>query len=424
MRIFLGTAEIAGYYARLQAGFDEIGVESIQVQLIRHPFGYDQTSVAGSLFGALEWTAARRGRALERGLASRVFWRLAQSPLRLPLLAWVLVRCDVFIFAFGTNVAGRWELPLMRVLGKRVIHVFHGSDTRPPYLDGFIAQGGTEPRRMRRLTRRTARRLRWIERWSDVIVSHPPSAQLHRRPFVAVLHVGIPISSVATIEQPPREEGSGRVRLLHSPSNPGVKGTDRIREAVATVAERGHALELVEITGRPNVEVRQALLDCDLVIDQAYSDSPVPGFGTEAAVEGVAFIVGSYAADDPGAPLPAHVPATWVRPDQLADEIERLVVDSTARIGIGEQARSFVLEQWSPQAVAERFLRLATGDVPAEWMVDPQVVTYPYGGGLAEEDVRRIVGALVDRFGPGALGVDDKPLLLERLLEVARGDKR
>lgn len=424
MRIFLGTAEIAGYYARLRAGLDELGVESTQVQLVSHRFEYGDSSAGGMLFGAIEWTAARRGGALERGRAARAFWRLAQAPLRLPLLAWALARCDVFVLAFGTSVAGRWELPLMRLLGKRVVHLFHGSDTRPPYLDGFIAQGGAGPRRMRRLTRRTVQRLRWIERWTDVIVAHPASAQIHVRPFVGVHHVGIPIQSVAMPERPPREERSGPVRLLHSPSNPGVKGSDRIRAAVAAVAKRGHALELLEITGRPNAEVREALLNCDLVVDQAYSDSPMPGFGTEAAVEGVAVIVGSYAADDPGAPLPAHVPATWVRPDQLADEIERLVVDSAARIEIGERARRFVLEQWSPRAVAERILRLATGDVPAEWMVDPQVVTYPYGCGLAAEDVSRIVAALVERFGPEALRVDDKPLLLERLLAVARADRR
>lgn len=427
MRIFIGTAEIAGYYVRLQAGLAVHGVESVRVELVEHPFSYGPGDRHGLVLRAIGWTARRRNAAAGRPLPVRLAWRLAQAPLRPVLLAWAIARCDAFILVFGTSVAGPWELPLLRLIGKPVVHVFHGSDTRPPYLDGFVVQSGSDPRRLRRLTRRTRRRIAWIERWSTTIMSHPASAQLHRRPFVAGLNVGIPIWSIdaatalSSAGHRPAQPAAGSypVRLLHSPSNPGVKGTARIREVVAELARKGLPVELVEISGRPNVEVRDALHSCDLVIDQLYSDQPLAGFASEAAVEGVGAVVGSYAAGNPGAPLiDLELPSAFVQPDDLGATIERLVRDPAAREALGERSRAFVLGHWQPEQVAERFLRMIRGDSPASWFVDPATVTYHLGCGLSEEMTREIVSELVGRYGPSVLGVDDKPELLARLLAL------
>lgn len=432
MRVFAGTAEIAGYYRRLAAGLAEHGVACTRVELVEHPFSYGPADRRNALLRLVGWTARRRCAAIGRPLPVRLAWRAAQLPVRLPLLAWALARHDVFILAYGSSVAGPWELPVLRLLGKRVVHVFHGSDTRPPYLDGFLTQSGASPRRLRRLTRRTVRRLRWIERWTTVIMSHPASGQLHRRPFVAGLEVGIPIWSVAGEVVAGGAGGPGgtgaapapagdRVRLLHSPSNPGVKGTELLRSIVAALQERGLPVDLVEISGRPNAEVRQALLACDLVLDQAYSDQPLAGFAAEAAAEGVGAVVGSHAAGDAGAPLPPGWPhpTAFVPPTELAATVERLVVDATARRELGAQAQAFVRDRWAPGAVAGRFLQLALGDYPREWVVDPAAITYPLGCGLSEERARLVVAALVGRYGPSVLGVDDKPELKARLLALA-----
>lgn len=430
MRVFIGTTEIAGYYRRLQSGLVEHGVASTRVELVEHPFTYGADEHRNLLLATVGWTARRRSASIGRPLAVRLAWRALQAPLRLPLLAWAAARHDAFVYVYGTTVAGPWELPLLRLLGKRVVHVFHGSDTRPPYLDGFVIQSGDSPRRMRRLTRRTARRVRWIERWAHVIMSHPASAQLHRRPFVAGLNVGIPIRSVTGTGAEGENHGvrserpdGAPVRLLHSPSNPRLKGTARIRRIVADMQARGLDVELVEISGRPNAEVRQALLDCDLVVDQAYSDQPLAGFAAEAAAEGVGAVVGSYAAGDAGAPLPEGwpQPTAFVQPDDLAAALERLVRDPAARNELGERARAFVHDGWSPGAVAGRFLQLIRGDYPPEWSVDPVCATYPLGCGISEPEARRIITALVARYGPSALGVDHRPELRDRLLALANG---
>ena len=50
------------------------------------------------------------------------------------------MRCNVFVYGFGATLAW-WphlELRLLRALGKRILFFYHGSDSRPPYLDGQI----------------------------------------------------------------------------------------------------------------------------------------------------------------------------------------------------------------------------------------------------------------------------------------------
>ena len=420
MRVFLGTAEIGGYYSRLVAGFAELGIDAVSVPLVSHPLGYETPPPRSSLLRLVAHTADRRRSVILRPRGTRLAAMVVQAPVRPLLLAWALLHFDVFVLGFGSSVAGPWELPLMRLLGKRVVHVFHGSDTRPPYLDGFLVQRGSSPRRMRRLTRRSVRRLRWIERWSGAIVCHPASAQLHRRPFLAYLEIGIPVAPSRIQATSAERAPDDTVRALHSPSNPAVKGTDVIRDAVTEACRRGARIELVEITGRPNAEVLAALGTADLAIDQAFSDQPLAGFAAEAAEAGVPAIVGGYAAGDPGAPLTTPPPpSAFVHPGALADEIYRLAMDTTARRALGLAAQELVRGEWSPASVARRLLAAATGAAPAVWLVDPSTITYPLGCGMPEDDTRRIVGALVRHYGASALCVDDKPELKARLLDLA-----
>ena len=250
-------------------------------------------------------------------------------------------------------------------------------------------------------------------------MAHPPSAQLHRRPFVAGLHVGIPITSAAPVGRQRDHPSVRPIRLLHSPSNPELKGTATIREIISDLQRTGMPLELVEIHGRPNAEVRAAILECDLVVDQMYSDQPLAGFATEAAAEGVGIVTSGYAAGDPGALIQHELPVLYVQPQAMAEAIAGLAQDEAARVELGRRSRVFVESHWQPGQVAERFLLMLRGEAPPEWLVDPADITYPLGCGLPESRVARLIHGLVERYGPSALGVDDKPELLARLLAVA-----
>ena len=75
---------------------------------------------------------------------------------------------------------------------------------------------------------------------------------------------------------------------------------------------------------------------------------------------------------------------------------------------------------WQRNTPAERFARIVTGDIPADWWVKPEDVRYLHGLGLEEGEVRMMIGALVENSGRSALQVDHLPELLAQLETFAR----
>lgn len=425
-RILLGTVEIAGFYGALRDGLRELGVAAALYTVEPHPFGYGEDRET-ERFALVRWTRATRRRANAAALRhpySRLPWRALELALQPFLLAWAAFRFDAFIFGYGTSITAfpAVELRLLKLLGRRIVCVFHGSDTRPPYMDGSVpAADGAEGRACVALSVRARARARLADRFADCVVENPSSAHFHARACAHVLLLGIPV------RRPPRPcEGSraqGPIRILHSPSNPVVKGTGLVVAAVDRLRARGHDVELVLVTGKPHAEVLNELARCDFVVDQLYSDTPMAGFAAEAASFGKPSVVGGYAEEVFARWIPpaGRPPTLYVRPEEVEEAIERLVVDVDLRLELGRRARAYVEEHCTPRRVAERYLRLIRGAVPPEWLFDPREIGYVHGCGLPEDRARERVAAVLAEAGPAGLCVSDKPGLERRLVAFAHG---
>ena len=304
----------------------------------------------------------------------------------------------------------------MRLLRKPVVVYFVGSDARPPYING--AMQGENVARMARQTRRTKRRVRRMERGASLCINAPGTAHFHERPVVNWFAIGFPRSVHSAGESNAAAVAADAtstpvVRLLHSPSQPLVKGTAQIEAAVDRLRQRGLPLELRTISGFGNAEVIQALRECDLVLDQLYSDTPMAGFATEAAQMGKPALVGGYFASGmPNALGGQAVPPTcFVAPADFEAALERLARDGATRHQLGQAAFGFVANEWACENVAARVLRLIEGDVPAAWWFNPAEVNYLAGCGLSEDQARERVWRLLDHGGVQALSLADKPAL-------------
>ena len=421
MRVFVGPVEIAGYYGQLAAALRQIGVDAVSVDLSDHPFRYGRAERTSMWIAAATW-AERRSKAARGGPRSvKTMWRGLQVITRVALLGWSIWRFDTFIFGFGKTLLFGLDLPLLRLFRKRLIFSFNGTDARPPYIDGadMAASRGTTVDECIRMTRHKKAQIRRIERYADAIVGMPMFSHFFERPIVDFFRVGLPLMPANMSEG--RQDGGGEVRILHSPSDPEVKGSERIRATVEAMSAAGQRLRLIELREVTNETVRAEIARADFVIDQLYSDIPMAVFPAEAAAAGVPAIVGSYAWPElrrlygDG----ALAPVEQCHPDGLTAAIDRLSNDREHRLAMGARARAFVEDQWAAQRVAERYLTILRGEAPAEWHFDPNALRYVHGVGLPEQRSREIVAAVLERGGRNALQLVDKPALEQAFVDFA-----
>ena len=102
---------------------------------------------------------------------------------------------DVFIFGFGHSLMRfNLDLPLIKILGKKTIsNLSHGSEARPPYINGFIEsnKGKKEPsiKELVNLSKFIKRRIQWHSRFCDTIICTPFCSQFLEKPFINVYNL-------------------------------------------------------------------------------------------------------------------------------------------------------------------------------------------------------------------------------------------
>lgn len=422
--ISIGPGEVAGYFGRLRDGFEALGVPCEHFLYIPpHKFAY--SSPGYFLKRAFDALARVEG----RGRIGRYAARIADKVIRLIGLAYAMIRYDVFIFSGYGSFFRFLELPLLRLLGKRIIVVYLGSDARPPYLSGKHLddrEGVFDPSGIAVEARALRRRMARVERYASVIVNHTGTAQFAERTFVRLSDVGMPMPiwpgnaspGNASIDM---KSSEAPLRVLHAPSRPVAKGTHRVREAVARMQAEGIAIELVELSGVPNSEVLRHLAECDLVIDQLYSDVPLATFSAEAASFGKPVIVGSlyvekFGADNPGED---RAPTIFIDPDELEPVLRRLVADGNLRRSEGERNRLFLAKRCAPREVAARYLQLVEGHIPEAWIADPEQLDYVGGWGLSETAWRDQMARYLAAVGEDGLQLGNR--LRRRIMDAAAG---
>lgn len=431
-KVLVGPFEVAGYYANLAKGLKAIGVKCDYVTYGSHVFGYGGETRAPAVLKLMSFFFRCQAKFSQYAMIRRVFTALVEV-CQWFWFAQALASYDCFIFGFGQSLLrGNRDLPILKYFGKRIIvNIGHGSDARPPYMDGSYQTAEGAPiyslKVLRELTFARLDRVRRLEKYSDVVVGAPFSTSVFAsQPYVNFLYVGLPFSSAedcavsSTDLVDPVDLNGQRIRILHSPSHPAVKGSKLIVQAIERLKAKGHQIDLILLQGRPHAEVIQEIKKCDFVVDQAFSDMPMSGFATEAAWFGKAAVVGGYGFDELKKWLASEdwPPSFLSHPDELENSIEALIVDRQARIELGRAAQRFVREKWNAAKVAKRYLQMIEGEVPSQWFVNPSSIGYLYGCGFAEDKLLAQIRQLIDAEGAGALCLDHRPELLGALLSL------
>lgn len=414
MRVAIGPGEVAGYFSRLKSGFDQIGVRSEHFLL-----GTDKYAYSGNDYFMRDRYLAASELRDSPYPAVRMAGRFALLFIKIAVFIRALFRFDVFIFSGFETFLRFHDLKILKLLNKKIIVVFLGSDARPPIFSGRHAddeQRLVDPAAAYAEAREIRRRVRLIERYADHIINHTATDQFFTRDYIRFAAVGLPVRMTDSAYAPSRNE---RVKIVHAPSRPVAKGTEVFRRALDDLKLEGLTFDYVELVGVPNQRVLEELASCDFILDELYSDVPMAMFATEAAMFGKPAVVGShYAGDYEGDnPDPQRPPSVFVQPAAIKDAIRRLICDGAYRIQIGTNAREFVEQQWNATAVAQRFLEIIHERIPTSWTSNPSSNSYIWGWGLSKELWREQVKCYADRYGYEAFLFDNNETLVQKIVE-------
>jgi hypothetical protein len=376
-------------------------------------------------------TAARRsgiGRALESAAYST-----ARAFARNAVPFWIALRHQAILIAYGNTWSRhRWEPWLYRLAGLHVIVVFHGSDIRPPYLDGFQSPDGIEPdwQRLYEKTRFNHRRARMAEAAAHMVIAQMGHCHFLTRPFVVFEQIGIPVSVDVPLGPSP-EDGSDisprqSVRVVHAPSSPATKGTQQIREIVTSLQMEGLSIDFVQLVGRSNVDVVAELANADIAVDQLWCDYPGGAFAVEAGLHGVAVIVGCNFLPDAAdryrnREMP---PFLLVPPEEVKGTLRNLVIDAALRDRLGRTTSDFLRRERHPKQVAERYRHLIEAGARPEQLAHPREGGDLNGGFAPRAHVHGLVRGMIERFGRSSLLLEDRSDLKQSIDTVTIPSRR
>lgn len=262
-----------------------------------------------------DWSLERHGGLARRQLTQ---WRA---------LARLLPRADVFHFYFGlTLVPDSLQFPLLRLLGKRSVMHYLGSDIRGKSRAdlAFGKKAGAE-------VVGSYDAIRWV-------------------PEAEVVPPGIDVRAI----HPAPPSDRARPVILHAPSSRGRKGTEHVIAAC-----EGLDADLVLVEGLHHEEAFERYRDADIVVDQLNAGwygvfaiecmalgKPVVTFLHDEAVRRTEEAFG----------LP--VPLVRATKDDLRARLEPLVADAAERRRIGAASRAYVERVHDLDRVADRLIAL------------------------------------------------------------------
>jgi len=422
MRVFLGIHEICGHYKNLEKGMRELGHQADFISVVPNNLFYGDNSQKSKIVRMWQSANGLRASTPRSRFFKKTFTVLFAKILNMLMTLYVAKKYDVLFFGYGMSITNSsWELWLYKKLNKNVNFIFHGSDSRPPYLAGrFCNTEDVNYEAIRTTAEKTKENIKRIEKYATNIINWMPQAYFHERKYVNLLSLGLAVD----IEYNYSDEVEGfdskkPVRVLHCPSSAN-KSTDAISVAINNLKNKGHNIDFVVVSGKPNEEVLTEICKCDFLVDSLYSDNPLATLAVEAAKYGKPTVVGGYLYNEIGKWFPKGIipPVLYVHPKKIENGIEKLITETEFRLDLGRKAFDYVNTEWSLKQIAKNYILLAQGAVSEDWVCDPLDIDYMQGV-IAEDRAKDVVRNMIQIYGVESLQLSDKPKLLKAFIEFS-----
>lgn len=312
--------------------------------------GYPADRVIGE-YGDRSWTNV--GRRLANGLA---------QPFRRDVLHCYFGRSFLSWEDLGDR--NRWplkDLALARRLGKRIVMTYQGCDARLAAESNrrnpvtMCKEGGCSAYANCVASIDASRRatIAAVDRLADLVLYvNPELGQfLPRGSFLP--YGNVDVEAIRPAPAPVRE----RPLILHAPSDPSIKGTPLITEALEAL--RGEFdFELRLVQGLPHEQAMALYREADLLVDQVLAGW-YGGLSVELMAMGKP--VACYLREEDLHVLPAgmraDLPLYRIDPRSLADDLRAVLSRRHEWAEAGRRSREFVLRWHDPAKLARVLLR-------------------------------------------------------------------
>jgi glycosyltransferase involved in cell wall biosynthesis len=297
--------------------------------------------------------------------------KLGKGTALLSFLARAASHYDVFHFNFGMSLLQglppafgpfrRADLPLLRALGKVVVVTYQGCDVRQKgrCCSEFEVNACSESECPVEICSdaiddQRAKFAANFDRYAHAIYALNPDL-LHFLPERARFLPYTAVDPTAWEAVPARPLARGdRIRVVHSPTNRGIKGTRHVIEAMDAVRRVHPNMELTLVEGLPHAEVRKIYESADVAIDQLLIGW-YGAFAVEAMSLGKPVICYvreedlHFISDD----MRRALPLLNANPSTIYDVLMRIAENPETLVDAGLNSRRFVLEYHGPLKIAE-----------------------------------------------------------------------
>lgn len=334
MRIFIGFEDIASTASGLKKGFSRLNIETYVVSLESRLISaneVDKVIAVENFWTKLPIPSFRLQQFLRTGIRRRRLLREAAE------------KFDTFIFITSSFYGNSRDMEYLKSIGKNIVVLFMGSEQRwknsytqemksygiPSYYgrlegeyDGSLKKLGL-----------TLSYLRNVEKYADVIYSLPNHSQLSLRPYNQ--HY-IPVNTETITEKPQQKKIPV---VLHAPSKRSVKGTDFVLKAFEKLKNNGIEFEIRLVENVPHLEAVKMYGEADIAVDQLFVPSGGK-FARELLAAGK--VVLSSVRREYIDNIPSDCPIIDVNPDNIYDELEKIIPDYERRVELAKKGRPFV----------------------------------------------------------------------------------
>jgi glycosyltransferase involved in cell wall biosynthesis len=274
------------------------------------------------------------------------------------VFAWALMKFDIFNFFFDGGFLARTSLAflecqLIKIAGKKITVIPYGSDIAvAEHLGVFEESMLTSYPNLQNRGSYIRSRVLYLSQWADFIIKNMQVGFLPKFDLMWPNCLAIDTDLWKAEELSSLADGhTGEVVIFHSSNHRLIKGTDALFEAVRQLQEEQLKIRLELFEKRSNEEVREAVLNCDILAEQfigGYALSAVEGM---SAGKPVLSNLSWHSDDFRKNTCLKDCPIVDTSISQIKENLRMLVEDPSLWEKLGLSGRQYVLKYHSLESV-------------------------------------------------------------------------